>query len=182
MDQASFDRLGLRVTVLTTTLRANGHLSAYPFRRLTDALNLGTDQYVRLNEATITTSLWTPGGKRHPNGVAIVNKNDIVMAFPALHDMSRDDVLYVRKQAFPVLIYTPIVRISGLLHQTADRDATDLLTMRQRFVPVTNATVMALQGSDKPLFELPFLNVQVSYISCILEEAAEDDGEGPKSA
>ena len=111
--------------------------------RLTDVLNLKSEQGLVLNDAQ-AASLHTLG-KTPPLRMAKtrVEKNAITMAIPIQRDLTHKSIFRkANRIAFEVVVLMPQFQIQGVIHLTERMDPRKGFTLRpEDFIPLTEATL-----------------------------------------
>lgn len=185
----SFSTMGQishRLELYTDTMVIQGSVHG-PFKRVTDLLNRGDQDFLAVHKATITPLGQPPSQK--------VLDSPVMLARPAIHlavDLDATDAgfaappasaappmgreSYIRKRPFPCYAITSTYVVYGHCHLLQDAHLENMLRGADMFLPLTQAT-MYLVARPSVTWQRPVAIVSRSaltamYIAPLVEAAA----------
>jgi hypothetical protein len=141
------------IAAYTESARIAGELVSPGRRRLLDILNLGSETFLEIKEATISLTDMQRGSQVVRRDSIIINRDELIMVFPLQETVSGSPEMKIRKVPYPAIIYTSTYLVRGNFHKIELLNLQDYLSQQdERYVALTDASAVSIaQPGTKPI-------------------------------
>lgn len=137
----------------TESARISGELVSPGRRRLLDILNLGSEFFLEIKEATISLADIQRGSKVVRRDSIIINRDELTMVLPLQETTTGSPAMKITKIPHPAIVYTPTYLIRGNFHLIELMNLSDYLSQQdEQYVALTDASAVSIaQPGTKPI-------------------------------